>query len=156
MNENSYHFTIGTYGTRLHGGNAPTVDRSQNQYGEPFVVRNEMQEAEMRHRMAEQAIYFSHEQRVFIENAIPEICEQGQWIYHIAACQPDHVHCLISSHVEPRKIRRWLKTWLTQRLNNQYGGRTWFVRDGSMKRIEDSRYFNNVVEYIRKQRATEG
>ncbi len=34
----AYHITIGIYGTRVHGGQAPTVERSHNRYGEPFVV----------------------------------------------------------------------------------------------------------------------
>jgi len=152
---NTYHITIGTYGTRLHGGVAPTVERSHNKPGEPFVTADPKREMAMRKKMQETPCYFSDEQRLFVESIIPAICEQGGWKYHFAACQEDHIHLLVTAQVEPKAIRRWFKTWLTQSLNKQYGSRTWLVDGGSTKWINDERYFQAVVEYIRKQRTTQ-
>lgn len=150
----AYHITIGTYGTRLHGGAAPTVERPHNKRGEPFVTIDPKREMALRGTMKETPCYFSNEQRIFVESTIPEICEQGNWTYHIAACQNDHIHLLTSGNVEPKAIRRWFKTWLTQRLNNKYGKRTWLVNSGSTKWVNGERYFNAVFEYIQRQRAT--
>ena len=150
----AYHITIGTYGTRLHGGVALTVERPHNKRGEPFVAVNADREQMARQKMKETPCYFSTEQRLFVETTIPQICEQGRWTYHIAACQGDHVHLLVSAQVEPKAIRRWFKTWLTQRLNEEYGRRTWFVDSGSTKWVKDQRYFDTAFEYIKRQRTT--
>ena len=150
----AYHITIGTYGTRLHGGVAPTVERPHNKRGEPFVTVDSKREKGMREKMKESPCYFSEEQRLFVESMIPAICERGNWVYHLAACQDDHIHLLVSAQVEPKAIRLWFKTWLTQRLNKQYGSRTWFVESGSTKWINDEKYFQSAWEYIRKQRTT--
>lgn len=104
MNENNYHITIGTYGTRLHGGVAPTVERSHNKLGDPFVKADPGREYSERRRMTEAPCLFTEEQRCFVEEIVPELCERGKWIYHIVACQPDHVHLLVSSHVDPKEI----------------------------------------------------
>ena len=150
----AYHITIGTYGSRLHGGVAPTVERPHNKVGEPFVTIDPKRETTMREKMKESTCYFSEEQRLYVESIIPEICRQGDWTYHIAACQDDHIHLLVSANVEPKAIRRWFKTWLTQSLNKQYGTRSWFVESGSTKWINDERYFQSAFGYIQKQRTT--
>lgn len=154
MRENCYHITVGTYGTRLHGGTAPTVDRRENHYGDPFVKADRKLYDFRKSKLSESPCYLTKDQRTCIEETIPELCERGKWNYHIAACQPDHFHCLISSPVDPKDIRRWLKTWLTQRLNETFEARKWFARDGSTKWIFDEKYFHNVFEYILRQRAT--
>ena len=102
--------------------------------------------------MKESPLVFTEEQCLFVEESIPAICERGGWVYHIAACQPDHVHLPVSSHVSPKDIRRWFKTWRVQLLNEKYGKWRWFVRDGSGKWGNDEQYFRNAYEYIREQR----
>jgi len=37
-NRTAWHITVGTYASRLHGGDEPTVDRNHNQRGEPFIT----------------------------------------------------------------------------------------------------------------------
>ncbi len=148
MNENSYYITLGTYGTRLHGGTAPTARRSQNKSDDPIPF------AANRTKMTETPLRFTDRQRQFVESVIPELCVKGNWTFHIAACQPDHVHLLVSSHADPKDIRRCLKTWLVQRLNEAYGKRRWFARDGSIKGMSDEDDFNAATQYIAKRRAT--
>ena len=149
-----YHITVGTYGTRLHGGNAPTVARAHNRYGEQFVSFDPERERFERDGMVQDPIYLTDEQRQFVEETIPSICERGKWVYHLAACQTDHVHLLVSSDVEPKKIRRWLKQWLTNALNEKYGKRQWFAECGSTKYLFEDGYIEAVYEYIKKQRIT--
>ena len=153
-----YHITIGTYGTRLHGGNAPTVERVHNQYGEEFVHFDPKRERYERDRMVQNPVYLTDEQRLFVEEIVPSLCERGQWIYHIVACQADHLHLLVScadtvgGSPDPKVIRRWLKQWLTNTLNEKYGKRQWFAKCGSTKYLFEKGYFEAVYEYIYKQR----
>jgi REP element-mobilizing transposase RayT len=146
------HFAFGTYGTRLHGGQAPTVSRSQNRVGEPFIEwAPELYEIN-RSALTEPPCYLDQEQRLFVEEKIPLICDRGSWTYHIAGCQSDHVHALLSMTTKPKAVRKWLKTWLTQGLNERFFRRTWFAEGGSGKWIFDDSYFQNAYQYILKQR----
>jgi hypothetical protein len=123
-----YHITVGTYGTRLHGGNAPTVDRKHHRYGDEFVSFNPKKEQFKRNRMIQNPVYLTDEQRRFVEETIPHLCERGQWIYHFAACQTDHFHLLVSGDVEAKQIRHWLKQRLTAALNEQIRQTTMLCR----------------------------
>jgi REP element-mobilizing transposase RayT len=153
-----YHITVGTYGTRLHGDDEPTVERPQNQYGDEFVKKDIEREQFERDRMVQEPVYFTEEQRFFVEKTIPAICERGKWIYHIAACQTNHFHLLVSTRepaaVPPKQIRRWLKQWLTNALNEHYGKRQWFAGCGSTKYLFEKGYFEAVYNYIKRQRTT--
>jgi REP element-mobilizing transposase RayT len=154
-----YHITIGTYGTRLHGGSELTVDRVHSRYGEEFVGVDPQRERFERDEMIQNPVYLTDEQRQFIEETIPDICERGKWIYHIAACQSNHIHLLVSTQraadcVGAKEIRRWLKQWLTSALNEKYGKQKWFAKCGSTKYLYEKGYFETAYEYIKKQRTT--
>ncbi|MFA7235386.1 MAG: hypothetical protein WC058_00860 [Phycisphaeraceae bacterium] len=47
----TWHITFGTYGTRLHGDDRPTVDREHNQRGEAFIEADAERAAESREGM---------------------------------------------------------------------------------------------------------
>ncbi len=149
---NTYHITFGTYGTRLHGGVAPTVALPRNHYEEDFEAPNAVRYEMSRELMREKPCVLSSEQRRFLENGIPAICDRGKWLYHIAAVQEDHVHILLSADADPKVVRQWLKTWLSQSLNAHYGKRTWWAKGGSGKWVFEEDYFNNVHQYILNQR----
>jgi hypothetical protein len=68
-----WHITFGTYGTRLHGSVAPTVDKQHNILGDPFLPRNSYREQAAREKLKFAPIYFSVAQRVFIEAQLPLI-----------------------------------------------------------------------------------
>ena len=117
---NTYHITFGTYGTRLHGGVAPTVALPQNHYGEEFIKTDSDLWAMKRAKMNEIPCVLSLEQRLFAEEEILPICERGKWNHHISAVQEDHVHVLLSAEADSKAVRKWLKTWLTQSLNDRF------------------------------------
>lgn len=151
---NTFHITVGTYGTRLHGGTAPTVERKRNKLGDEFVPRDQAKEKFIRDNMIQNPVYFTNEQRIFIESIAPKICERGEWKYHLIACQTDHFHLLLSGTADPKKIRHWFKFWMSQSLNKKFEKRIWFAECGSTKWINDEDYFKNAFEYVRKQRTT--
>ena len=47
----TWHITFGTYGTRLHGGSRPSVDKRHNQLDTPFVPPKIEREDSARGRM---------------------------------------------------------------------------------------------------------
>ncbi len=153
----SWHITWGTYGTRLHGGSKPTVDREHNRLGEEFVARDVDRETRESQAMRYPGRLLSDEQRAFLEKQIPAICLRGGWTYRIAAAEIDHVHvlCDIVPGVHGEKVRRLLKRWTGQALNKDWPlekGSRWWAVEGSNRAVRDKQYLNNVYRYIRRQR----
>ncbi len=160
-NMTSWHITWGTYGSRLHGSDRLTVDRKQNKRGQPFVDRNEHRERYESNIALYKPVYFTLEQRCYIESALIEICKRGGWTYRIAAAGPecDHVHilCDIDPKIHGKDARKWMKRWLSESLNAHWPleeSTRWWAQGGSTIAVKDENYLNNIFEYLQKQRAT--
>ena len=202
----AYHITFGTYGTRLHGDERGAVDRTLNRPGDPIVGRNEHWQRIERARLNFPPVLLTHAERVCIESIVPSICLRGQWRHHASAAREDHVHALLTADSEGKAVRRWLKAWLGQALNDHFPGAipraeaaepgsashaepgsaspvrahsarlrdahsarlrdahsapltgarpTWWAECGSVKWIWDQAYFNNVFDYITRQRTSQ-
>lgn len=112
--------------------------------------------------MASDAVVLSKEQQQYVESVIPGLCEKGKWKYVTCAAGSDHVHTLLQvpSDVHGKRVRMWLKRWLSQKLNERWSvavrsdGMSWFCEGGSNKAVKDDEYFRNVVNYLNEQRAT--
>jgi len=157
----TWHITLGTYGTRLHGGDRPTVDREHNHRGEIFIARNAEREKFERDAMRTSAIVLPIEVRSFIEQSIPSLCIRGNWTYRTCAApaEEDHVHILLDAErqIHGKDVRKWLKRWLTEALNSKFGkppGGDWWAQCGSTKPVKHIEYLNNAFPYICNQRTT--
>ena len=154
----AYHMTFGTYGTRLHGDERGTVSRDQNRFGDPIIGRDDEWRHDEQTSLRFPTVYFHAEQRFFVEATIPAICQRGGWTLHIAACQRDHVHVLLSAERPGRAVRKWLKRWLGEALSERWQtqeDQTWWAEGGSVKWILDEPYFDAVFRYIERQRTTD-
>lgn len=153
----TWHITFGTYGARLHGGERPTVDRKHPEPGDDIVERDADLEDQKRNQLSGPPVHLTIEQRRFIQDKIPNICERGGWTLRICSADDDHVHVLldIDPAVHGEKVRRLIKRWLTQAMDTKWprpkGGR-WWAEQGSNKVIGDAEYLANAYEYIEKQR----
>jgi REP element-mobilizing transposase RayT len=158
-----WHITFGTYGTRLHGDERPTVDRDHNTYGRPFLGANERRERFERDLLVARPVYLTRPLQRFIESVIPSICERGGWKFVACAAGPDHVHVVLAADPERhgKDVRRWLKRWLGEALDLECPARAgearpgWWAEGGSTKAIHDRAYLGNAIRYVRGQRATE-
>jgi REP element-mobilizing transposase RayT len=152
----SWHITFGTYGTRLHGDYRATVDRLHNELGTPFIDTNELRKTCEAKRMKFAPLILNDEQRSFLQTTAPSICERGGWHYRISAAEPDHFHILldIDPKIHGERVRRLLKRWLTQELNQHWQllQNAWWAEEGSNKAIHEEKYLNNAYNYILKQR----
>lgn len=154
----TWHITFGTYGTRLHGGERATVDRRRNQRGDPFILRNEALERSQQRLMRAAPVLLSDEQRQFIQDALPAICERGDSVLRTCAAGADHVHLLldIDPTIHGERVRELVKRWLTQALDARWGkpaSGTWWAKQGSNRAVKDSAYLANAIRYIGAQRA---
>ena len=90
----AYHITFGTYGTRLHGDERGTVDRSMNQPGDPIIGRDDDWNRIERERLNFPPREFTPVQRLLIEELIPLVCNRGKWTLHTcAAAQITFISC---------------------------------------------------------------
>ena len=156
-----WHITFGTYGSRLHGSDEPTVDRKHNTPGQPFIYRDDDRLNRERSNMRGPAIYLTQPQRQTIQNALPALCAQCGWTHHTSAAPPqpdnDHVHILLDADpsANPKVIRKLIKRLTTQTLNQSFTrpvNTPWWAEGGSTKPVKDAAYFNNVIHYINRQR----
>ncbi|MBX3433798.1 MAG: hypothetical protein KF847_10795 [Pirellulales bacterium] len=155
----AWHITWGTYGARLHGSAAPTVDKDHNRRGEPFLPRDPGREESVRQIMTGDAVRLTEPQRDFLEESIPAVCERGGWTYRVCAAGSDHVHvlCDVLPHIHGEKVRRLLKRWLGQALDEQWPEARrprWRAVEGSNRAIHDEGYLNNAFGYLARQRTT--
>jgi REP element-mobilizing transposase RayT len=100
---------------------------------------------------------FTLEQMVEAERLIPGICVRGGWGLQACAAGPDHVHVVLSAAVAGKEIRKWLKRWLGEGLRERWAlaqGETFWSEAGSVKWVWTTDYFERVVPYVLKQRAT--
>ena len=148
----SVHITFGAYGTRLHGDERPTVHHRRNQFGRPFEAANPSMVAHIGKSMNHEPVLLTRSQRLLIEQSMADICSRGGWTLHEVACQEDHVHLLVTIESEAKKVRKWIKTWLTQLLNEKEESRQWWAKGGSCKHVFDEQYFEAVCRYIREQK----
>src|SRR5207244_284149 len=113
----AYHITWGTYGTRLHGDERGTVDRSMNQHGEPIVGKDDGWQRMERSLLKFPPRVLTIEQRLFVEEIVPSICLRGDWKHLATAAAPDHVHNVLSAEREGKDIRKWLKRWVSEAMS---------------------------------------
>lgn len=180
----AYHITFGTYGTRLHGDPRGTVDRKANKPGDPIIGAEPDWERMDRSTLRFLPVLLDAGGRSFVESVVPSLCGRGEWELHVCAAKPDREHVLLTISREAKPVRRWLKTWLSQALNEHLGSESpavpepragrayrdhrsrlgheggddrhppWWSKGGSIKWIWDEKYFDNVYNYIERQRIT--
>jgi hypothetical protein len=116
----AYHITFGTYGARLHGDERGTVSRGRNRFGEPIVGKDVVWERMERSQLKFPPVVLSDAQQRRVEDVVPAICERGGWEYQMAAGQPDHVHVMLTTPNDGKRVRKWLKTWLGQEMSKAW------------------------------------
>lgn len=160
MGKTAWHITISTIGARLHGDERPTVDREHNRFGTPFLKPDPIRNAREREAMSVGSVVLSAEQRMSIQDAMPEICLRGGWEFVTSAAGPDHVHVLVrvDESIHGKQVRTWMKRWLTRVLDERWtaptrsDGSRWWCEGGSTKAVRDAEYFANTVRYINAQK----
>jgi hypothetical protein len=154
----AYHITFGTYGTRLHGDERGTVDRSMNKPGDPIIGRADDWQRMERNRLRFEPRVFTFDQMILVESLIPAGGERGGWRLHTCAAGPDHVHNVLGADADGDAVRKWLKRWLGQSLAQHIAlqdGEIFWAECGSVKWIWEQDYLARAIGYVSGQRATE-
>jgi REP element-mobilizing transposase RayT len=153
----AYHITFGTYGTRLHGDERGTVDRSMNQPGDPIIGADRAWWELERNKLKFDPVVLTPEQMRFAESVMPSICERGAWEHRTGAGGPDHIHHLVTSAADGDAVRKWFKRWLGEAMSAKWPrpeGATWWAEGGSVKWVWTGAYYRAVFGYVDGQRAS--
>ena len=151
----AYHLTFGTYGTRLHGDERGTVQRSMNKPGDPILGKCEQWEQMETRLLKFPRVLLSLDQRLTTQEAIPAICSRGGWTFVACAARGDHVHTVLRATSDGKAVRRWLKRWVGEILSSRWpmvAGATWWAECGSNKWVWTDDYLQNVYDYVEQQR----
>ena len=81
---------------------------------------------------------------------VSDACQRRGWRLHQLACEPSHVHILVSwrDFLRWEDVRGKLKNLMSRELGRQFSapGRRWFVTGGSRKRVRDRRHFEHLMQ----------
>ena len=115
----AYLLTFRTYGTWLHGDERHSVDRQNNIYGTPDIAPqpklNETMKSELKHPV----IILNDLQRIAVESAIKELCEQRKYNLQAINIRSNHVHAVASVRAKPERIVDALKAFATKKLREE-------------------------------------
>ena len=93
----------------------------------------------------------------FVIDVVRDIGGRRDWRIHAVACEPSHIHILVSWETGMRwgPVRAKFKNIIALELSKRHGrkGRHWLSDGGSRKRVKDRRHFDYLVTtYLPKHR----
>lgn len=113
----AYLITIRTFGTWLHGDERNSVDRhGKNIYGTPDIAPNKKLEDLMKTELKQLPIIFNESQRIVVESAIKELCEERNYFLQALNVRTNHAHAVVSAQAKPERIADALKAFATKKL----------------------------------------
>jgi len=93
----------------------------------------------------------------FVIDVVRGVGARRDWRIHAVACEPSHVHILVSWETDATwgAVRAKFKNIIALELSKRHGqeGRHWLSDGGSRKRVKDRRHFDYLVTtYLPKHR----
>jgi REP element-mobilizing transposase RayT len=89
-------FTFRAYGTWLHGDERGSVDRNNNLYKSPTIVRNNNWQKFNEQLLRHPPFHLNAECRKSVEKAVLDTCSKRKWDLSAFNVRTNHVHSVIS------------------------------------------------------------
>ena len=105
----AYFLTFSTYGTRLHGDERGTVDRSHNEFGAPDLGRRPALEREDMAILKQPPFFMDANHRDAVSDAIREVCNYRDWELHALNVRTNHVHLMVSADAPVESVLNTFK-----------------------------------------------
>ena len=140
----AYHITWTTYGSWLAGDDRGWVKPGEGiQAGDPDLL------AEMRSRVADDAVTLDADQRAVVDETIRAHVRFRGWELLALNVRTNHVHLVVVANRHPDEVMEQLKAWCSRRLSERLGRkRKWWTEHGSTKWINDEGYLHNAIRYV--------
>ncbi len=146
------HFiTFTTYGTRLHGAAAGSIDPAHNRFGDPIPLGNKDLEASAGARMKSPPVELDEPRRRAVREAILEVCDYRGWSLVALHVRTSHVHVIVSGAAEPERMMNDFKSYATRRLRHgklvDESAKVW-TRHGSTRYLWLEQSVVAAVDYV--------
>ncbi len=116
----AYLITIRTFGTWLHGDERNSVERhGKNVYGTPDIAPNQRLADLMKAALKQPPIIFNDAQRIVVESAIKELCEDRKYYLQAVNVRTNHAHAVVSAQAKPERIADAFKAFATKKLREE-------------------------------------
>ena len=144
--------TFRTYGTWLHGEDRGSVDRrNYNRYGTPGMPPNKRLLAEETMALRHAPVVLSPEQRIVVEDAIREVCDQRDYALHAVNVRSNHVHSVVTAPRKPEFVLNSFKSYATRKLRESNllneSIRPW-ARHGSTPHLWTEEDMEAAINYV--------
>ncbi len=122
------------------------------------VLMPDIAQARIYDSLAKQApVLFMPVHQQILLGIVWDACRRRNWRLHFVACEPSHIHLLVSWHeFDPwQRVRGKLKNLMARELGRQLAlpGYRWFSDEGSRKRVRDRRHFDHLMrQYLPRHR----
>ncbi|MCC6452304.1 MAG: transposase [Acidobacteria bacterium] len=151
----AYLITFRTYGTWLHGDERGSTDRNNNQYGEPFIPKNECWFEHNKNLLRSEPFKLDVRCRRVVATAIREVCDHYSWQLAAMDVRTNHAHSVIQCpEHSSRKALRQFKAFSTRRLRETglwaHDHSPW-AEKGSRRLIWNEAGFAAAVNYVKNR-----
>jgi REP element-mobilizing transposase RayT len=146
-----YLLTFTTYGTRLHGDNRGTVDRSHSRPGQPLAGRDPDRAMKEFLLMRFAPMVLDAARRAIVTATVREVCRHRDWSLLALNVRTNHIHAVVAGLASPEKMMNDLKAYSTRRLVEAHecepGHRVW-TRHGSLRQLSTPRAVEAACRYV--------
>ena len=148
----AYFLTAHTYGSRLHGDAAGSVDAAHNMPGTPPLRRNDARVRDERGQMTQPPRTLGRPERQCVSDRIVGVCEHRGWKLPALLVRTTHWHAVvIAEGVTPERVLNDFKAYATRGLRETglvpEDRRVW-SRHGSTKSIRDRDAVERAIRYV--------
>src|SRR2546428_9124813 len=147
----AYLITFCTYGHRLPGSAAGSVNRFLNEHGTPGLPLSPELEEQCRRRMKQSAYELDRGRRNHVRAAIIEACRFRGWELLVLHVRTTHMHSVVQSDCHPDFVSEKMKDRSSRRLNEaqlDFPGRRRWEPHGSTNYLWKPESVYNAIEYV--------
>jgi len=147
----AYFISFRTYATWLHGDKRGSIDRFHNQYGSPYIPRNDRWHRYNQQQLKAKPLILGARERKAIETAIRETCRIRKWSLLAINVRTNHVHTVVTANRYPEVVLNAFKANATRKLRERY---LWlhdfspWVRKGSKRKLWNERSVARAIDYV--------
>lgn len=137
-----YLFTLHSYGSWL-----PDRAQGYTRRGEGVLPKDDQMAGYYRDQMNADVVKFNRAVQSQMIKAVIAHCEHKSYVLYHIATDPTHVHVLLGwrGYVPWKSVRRALKHSISKRLNEHFGKRQRFARDGSRRQVKEKQHFDYLT-----------
>jgi REP element-mobilizing transposase RayT len=144
----TYLITFSSYGARIHGDEAGSVDREHNLVGSRMLDANTGRSSSERHLMAESNYSLDEVRRSTVLAALCERCTSENRQLLAAHVRTNHVHIVVTAEARPEKLLTDLKAYASRCLNQIEPNCKRWARHGSTRWLWTRESVTQAVKYV--------